>query len=204
MAFCAKCGTELNEDAKFCPSCGTQTDEAAAEPKNEASEAQTNNTQNTAKTAAEQAADAAQNFAGRVAKINDTADTTAEYDLNDIQQNKAMAILSYISLLVLVPIFGAKHSKFAQFHANQGLVLLICSVAYGIVDMILTAILGLIFPLNFYGWIPSHGPVYGVITTILGLVNLVFVVLMILGIINAATGKAKELPVIGKTRLLKY
>ena len=116
-----------------------------------------------------------------------------------------MAILSYISLLVLVPIFGAKHSKFAQFHANQGLVLLICSVAYGIVNLILTVILGLIFPLNFYNsWIPSHGPVYGVITTILGLVSLVFVVLMILGIINAATGKAKELPVIGKIRLLKY
>ncbi len=26
MAFCSKCGTEINEGAKFCPNCGTQVD----------------------------------------------------------------------------------------------------------------------------------------------------------------------------------
>ena len=25
MPFCSKCGTELDEEAKFCPKCGTPT-----------------------------------------------------------------------------------------------------------------------------------------------------------------------------------
>ena len=35
------------------------------------------------------------------------------------------------------------------------------------------------------------------------LIGLIFVVLMVLGIINAATGKAKELPFLGRFRVLK-
>ena len=36
----------------------------------------------------------------------------------DVQNNKVFAILAYIGILVLVPIFAAKESKFARFHAN--------------------------------------------------------------------------------------
>ena len=32
-----------------------------------------------------------------------------------------MAILAYFGILVLIPILAAKDSKFARFHANQGL-----------------------------------------------------------------------------------
>jgi len=39
--------------------------------------------------------------------------------------------------------------------------------------------------------------------TLLGLVNLVFLVMLVLGIVNAANGRAKELPVIGKFKILK-
>lgn len=38
---------------------------------------------------------------------------------------------------------------------------------------------------------------------IMGLCGLVFLALAILGIVNAASGKAKELPVIGKYKILK-
>ena len=41
------------------------------------------------------------------------------------------------------------------------------------------------------------------IGTILSAVSIAFFVLMIIGIVNAANGRAKELPVIGKYRLLK-
>ena len=41
-------------------------------------------------------------------ELNNTADATAEYDPNDIQQNKVMAIFAYLSWLVLIPIFAAK------------------------------------------------------------------------------------------------
>ena len=123
----------------------------------------------------------------------DSAQKTA---VNDVSQNKVFAILAYLGILVLVPIFAAKDSKFARFHANQGLILVICSVAYGIAYGILSAILFSIFP--WYLWkIPS------LICTLLSLASLVFLAAAIVGIVNAAQGQEKELPFIGKYRILK-
>ena len=56
-------------------------------------------------------------------KITNTADYTDSFHPQDIAQNKAMAILAYLGILVLIPIFAAKNSAFAKFHANQGLIL---------------------------------------------------------------------------------
>ena len=42
-----------------------------------------------------------------------------------------------------------------------------------------------------------------IVGILLGLVNLVFLVMLVLGIVNAAKGRAKELPVIGKFKILK-
>lgn len=103
-----------------------------------------------------------------------------------------MGILAYLSWLVLIPIFAAPKSKFARFHANQGLVLAITEIVWWIVTAVLNTILYAI------SW--RLGALFG---TLLGLVNLVFLVLLILGIVNAANGKAKELPVIGKFKILK-
>ena len=132
-----------------------------------------------------------QSFEQKFNAATNTADTTSEFDPNDINQNKIMAILAYFGILVVIPIFAAKESKFARFHANQGLVLFIASVAYKIMLEIIKSIIVSI----------STGLL--IITTILGLTYLVFIVLGIMGIVNAATGKAKELPIIGKFSLLK-
>lgn len=119
--------------------------------------------------------------------LNNTPDTTGEYDPADIEQNKVFAILAYLGILVLVPILGAKESKFARFHANQGLVLLIAAIAIGIVIGILQFI-----------------PVLGIIFSIIGwVVNIALLVLCIIGIVNACNGKAKELPLIGSIKILK-
>lgn len=112
-------------------------------------------------------------------------------DPKDAQDNKVMGILAYLGILVLVPIFAAKESPFARFHANQGLVLLIASFAYSVIVWIVTFVLALV------------SPGLALIGTLLSLVSLVFLVLMIIGIINAAKGETKELPVIGKYRILK-
>ncbi|HPL93320.1 MAG TPA: hypothetical protein PLB38_03500 [bacterium] len=45
----------------------------------------------------------------------------------DIEKNKVMAILAYI--IWLIPYLGAKDSKFAMYHAKQGLVLFLASLA---------------------------------------------------------------------------
>lgn len=175
MATCKNCGSNVNDDIKFCPNCGTEV----AAPAQAQTQAQTQTQQSNT------------DFTDKVAQLNNTADTTAEFDANDIASNKVMAVLSYFGILWLIPLFAAKESKFARYHANQGLVIFIASFAYSIASTIIDSIFTAIsYRLGFVG-------------TILDLVSIVFVVLAIIGIINAANGKAKEVPVIGKYKILK-
>lgn len=103
-------------------------------------------------------------------------------DPKDAQDNKAMGILAYISILVLVPIFAAKESPFARFHANQGLILLIVEVAASLISNILGGV---------------------IISLLMWAVNVVCTVFSIIGIVNAAKGKCVALPIIGGIELLK-
>ena len=181
MAFCGNCGTKVDEGVKFCPSCGNPMEAPASEQQTQAQQPPVQ------EPAANQ-----NDFSAKFAALNNTADTTADFDKADIEQNKVMGILAYLSWLVLIPIFAAPKSKFARFHANQGLVLAITEVAWWIVTAILNAILYAI------SW--RLGSLVG---TLLGLVNLVFLVMLVIGIMNAVNGRAKELPVIGKFKILK-
>ncbi len=90
------------------------------------------------------------------------------------------AALAYI--LFFIPLIVDKDSEYGKFHANQGLNLLLLGIA--------VSVLGALIP--FIGWF--------IISPIGGLLVLV---LAIMGIINALNGEEKELPVIGKYRLLK-
>ena len=104
MTYCGKCGAQVQDGVKFCQGCG-----AAVETKVE------NNAQQ-----AQPASQPPQNdFSQKLQNLNNTADTTAEFDAQDITSNKAMAILAYFGPLVLIPIFAAKQSKFARYHSNQ-------------------------------------------------------------------------------------
>ena len=158
MKNCPSCGNQCRDNDEFCQVCGARLTPAAG---GAAPEGQTFK---------DKAYDA----------FNNTADTTADYSPEDISSNKVFAILSYFGLLFLVAIIAAPNSKFAKFHANQGLVLFIA-------DLIICAVA--VIP--FIGWIVSS--VGGVAC----------LVLSIIGIINAAQGNAKELPIIGKYRILK-
>ena len=120
----------------------------------------------------------------------------------DISDNKVFALLSYIGILVLVPLIAAPKSKFARFHANQGLVLLIGEVAYGTVRGVLLGVLKLLRQITIFSG-ALFGPVYWVVNILTGVLSLAFLVFAIVGIINAAQGKAKELPVISKFKILK-
>lgn len=118
-------------------------------------------------------------------------DRTPEFEQEDIQNNKVMSILAYIGPLVLVTIFAAKDSKSARFNANQGLVLLILEAAGSITFGIISAILS---KLPFIRWIPDTlGWLWGVACTVLA----------VFGIVNAARGFVKELPIIGSFKILK-
>ncbi len=124
----------------------------------------------------------------KVEEFLNTDDNTAEYDSTDIENNKLMAALSYLGILFLIPMLAAKDSKFARFHANQGIVLFITNVLNGVV--LGTALRRL----------PLIGWAFGIASTIIGVILFVFA---ILGIINVVNGRAKELPLIGNISLLK-
>ena len=124
----------------------------------------------------------------KIKEITDTRDSTAEFEPADIEKNKGMSILAYISWLVLIPLFCAKDSKFARFHVNQGLVLAIVETVGSIVFFRVLAKLPLI------GWL------FGIVG---GLFDLAVFILFIIGIVNVMNGKAKELPIIGRISLIK-
>lgn len=190
MAYCNNCGTQIAEGAKFCPKCGTPAVAPAAQENGQAQSQTTQQPQPQAgqKWKQPQPDNVENKFA---AAMNNTADTTAEFDPKDIEQNKVMALLSYFGIFVLIPIFAAKDSKFARFHANQGVILCIACIIYGIAYSILSSIiLAISWRLYF-------------VVSLIGLVGFVFAVLAIIGIINSLNGKAKELPLIGKYKILK-
>lgn len=112
--------------------------------------------------------------------FNNTPETTADYAPDDIEKNKIMAIFAYLGLLFLIPLFAAKDSPFARYHTNQGILLFIIQ-----------------FVGSFCGAIPFVGWFIAAAANIFG------ILLIVIGILNVIKGQAKELPLIGKYRILK-
>ena len=213
MAFCGNCGANVDNNVKFCPNCGAQM----AAPQQMQQQYQPEYQQPYQQQPYGQPQQFEQNgyeqyppqgqygepeydappaanggdFQAKLEAVNNTPDSTKKFSKKDIEQNKVMAILAYFGPLVFIPMFAAKDSRFARYHTNQGLVLLLASIAYSFATFIVTFILTLIWwRLSFVG-------------SILNFLSIVFFLLAVLGIINAANGKAKELPIIGKIKLLK-
>ena len=75
-------------------------------------------------------------------------------DDNDVRENKLWALLSYFGVLCLIPLLAKKDSKFAQFHAKQGLLLFIGS---------------------FFVWIPLFGWLLGIVIFVLWIMGIISV-----------------------------
>lgn len=140
---------------------------------------------------------------GRAKKKNDdfwniknTQDYTGAYSKSDAEENRVYAILSYIPFVCFYPFFAiSKKSPFVKFHANQGVVLFIT-------EIILSA---LMWAINF--GVSLLAIVRDILAFPLSItssaVQLIMTAGIAYGIYLAATGKAKEMPVIGKIRILK-
>ena len=94
--------------------------------------------------------------------------------------------------MFIIPLIAAPQSKFAKFHANQGLILFLFEV-------VISCVGGIVSSIAFMVWELLGTLVAGVLS-IVGIITFIF---MIIGIINAAQGKAKELPIIGGFRFIK-
>ena len=102
-------------------------------------------------------------------------------DPQDIASNKFMAICSYLGILVLIPLLLAKQSTFATFHARQGVNVFLLYVLSSIV--------------SYIPFLPFDGMISGI-------AYVAAIVFSIIGILNAAKGRMKRLPIIGDIRFL--
>lgn len=108
-----------------------------------------------------------------------SSQTSEVFSVEDINANKVVSGLAY--LLFFLPLVVCPDSRFGRFHANQALVLLIVAVVGSIV-------LGVIPIINFIIY-----PIF----------SIAVVVWAVIGLINGLNGQAKELPLIGKWRIMK-
>jgi uncharacterized membrane protein len=88
---------------------------------------------------------------------------------------KAMAVLCYLGILIVIPFLTAKDDPFVKFHMKQGLLLLIAWIIVSVVG----------------------GSMMWTLWPVLQLINLAIAVLAIIGIVNVVHQKQVELPIVG-------
>ncbi|MEL7602442.1 MAG: zinc-ribbon domain-containing protein [Bacillota bacterium] len=199
MAFCGQCGAKIDDGARFCPSCGAvQSSEGAVQP--EAAPQQT--WQPTPQAAPQQ--DTGYQQAQQGYQQGGYQQYQQQYQQPQPERTYepdgdprtlgigAITMFSYSGLLFLLPLLICKNSRFARYHASQGLNLLLAGVAYCIASAILTAI-GFAISLGFGA----------ILSTLVGIAGLALPVLAIFGIVHVCKGETKPLPVIGGIQIIK-
>jgi uncharacterized membrane protein len=97
----------------------------------------------------------------------------------EVEEGKVYAIVGYLGILFLIPLLALPKNKFAQYHARQGMVLFFVELAVYIVAMVLAMV------------------TLGIGALLYPIASIVGIVWSVLGIINAANGEMKPLPLIG-------
>lgn len=156
MPFCRKCGSHLSDNDMRCPSCG------AKQSFNSSSR------------------DFKKRLSDIYSDIKSNNDFSFQFDRQDIAQNKLFAACSYLGILIILPIFAARNSKFVRFHLNQAVVLIISEFALSAVSKLI---------LGTFLLVP--------------IIELIVLAGRIFGVINSITGKAIEIPLIGKLRIFR-
>ena len=139
---------------------------------------------------ADKTIDAVENFM-------DTKDHKKEFTEEDIKKYKTNAIISYIPFVSLYFIIKNKYkeSKYLEFHVNQGLTITLLYVAVFFVDRVV----GAVFSSN--SLVLNSTP--GLISLVIYSLYFILLLAMFFGIINTSNGLSKEIPIVGKIKLLK-
>jgi uncharacterized membrane protein len=91
-------------------------------------------------------------------------------DSRDAQENKHLALLSYVYILFLIPLLLRRDSKFCQFHAKQGLVLFVVELGLSV--------------FGWFLWIPPLGMLLVIAAMLISLI----------GVIKALNGEYWKIP----------
>ena len=121
-------------------------------------------------------------------KEQEPAPAAAEGKEKETERKVVFSLCYLWGILFFLPLILYKNDEEAKFRANEGLVILIVSIIGNAVFGILTAIGGAV------------ATVFGIIT---GVFNLGILILAIIGIINVINGDKKELPLLGKYKLIR-
>lgn len=107
---------------------------------------------------------------------------------------KLTGVVGYLTWIGLLIAFVAGDREGAKFHLNQALVIWLAGTVLGVV----TGILSILTAVPLLGWI---------VAALVGLISLVggifFFVCWLMGLVYAIQEQEKEVPVLGKIRLLK-
>ncbi len=124
------------------------------------------------------------------------SETHAAEPLDDsaVGNNRAMAILAYIPILVIIPLVFGQQSRFVRYHTNQGFLLFILEVLRWAAMQVLLTGLPYIFNLT---------PIAALFGFINGIISALFLVLAVVGILHVMTGSCEELPIFGKYRVIE-
>ena len=202
MPFCPKCGTEYQDGSKFCAKCGANLDGSVAPvPINQ--------------------------NPGFFQKIFDTKNVTSTMDANDINTGKAMSILAYCAVLAYIltgwifggfiaiivlagmlvaPCITAGKAKFLQYHLSMIFPVILGVMAVGAIEYFFARIL---YNAVYYGifYATFNEFAAGFVGVLLAwLIHIIFmavpIIILVTGLINAIGGKAKDLPLIGRIKMI--
>lgn len=119
--------------------------------------------------------------------VNDVKNHSKKFDKKDIEENKAMACLSYI--IAPVPYFIERKSKWVRYHAIQGMNLFIIFIILSLIVSVINSLI--LWPFDFLK------------TILRTALNVFGAVYAIIGIVNVCNNQAKELPLINKFKIIK-
>lgn len=109
MKYCPSCGAQADDSAVFCPNCGAQFSSAGQQTYYAPPQSQH-------------------------APMVDPYDHTAEFDAQDISENKLFAMLVYLMDIVgvIIALLAAGSSKYVAFHIRQALKFTVVELLTGI------------------------------------------------------------------------
>lgn len=115
-------------------------------------------------------------------KAPDESDHTAIFEPEDIERTKILSAICYLNFIfIIIALLLEPNSRFLRYHINQSIVLYVFGIICGIAAVV-----------PFLGWI---------VTAVGGIASFVF---LIMGVIRAFKGRAKDLPLIGKYTVVHY
>lgn len=121
-----------------------------------------------------------------------------DFDPQDVAENKVLAMISCMGILLLVGLFAKPDSKLVRYYVNQAILLTIVAIGVPLAAIILMIIIGLLAAL--------FTPLLILMALVVFLIwafEIAVFVAMIMNMVNAYNGKKSVIPVLKNITILK-